>query len=102
MTTVLPKDVKNFKYDKNIWVTDHNSVIGLATALRLSLIQIANTKMAAVSKNEKMEVLYGYLTGVEFKQRVKSVENRPSPLKWILALGTIQALLNGANWWMMQ
>src|SRR3954463_16293548 len=31
------------------------------------------TKMAAIGKNEKMEVLYGYLTGAEFKQRVEAI-----------------------------
>lgn len=30
-------------------------------------------RAAAVGKNEKMEVVYGYLTGTEFKQRVEAI-----------------------------
>lgn len=48
-------------------------MVGLATALRMNLIQIATTKLAAVGKNEKMEILYGYLAGPEFRQRVEAI-----------------------------
>lgn len=73
MTTTLPKEVKNFASLNGIWITDHASIVGLATALRLSLTQVANTKMAAVGKNEKMEVLYNYLSGPEFRQKIEAM-----------------------------
>ena len=47
--------------------------LNLAAALRLQLAEVAMTNMAAIGKNEKMEVLYGYLTGAEFKQRVEAI-----------------------------
>jgi hypothetical protein len=31
------------------------------------------TKLAAVGKNEKMEILYRYLSGSEFRQRVEAI-----------------------------
>lgn len=73
MTTVLPKGVANFAFTNDVWITDFNSTIGLATALRLSLIEVAMSKLAAVGKNEKMEFLYEYLSGPEFKQRVQAI-----------------------------
>jgi len=50
MSTTLPKEVKNFASLNGIWITDNASIASLATALRLSLTQVANTKMAAVGK----------------------------------------------------
>jgi hypothetical protein len=37
------------------------------------LIEISMTRAAAICKNEKMEVLYNYLSGSEFKQRVEAI-----------------------------
>ena len=73
MTTVLPKDVNSFAYIGGIWVTDYGSIIGLTTALRINLIQVASTRLATVGKNEKIEVLYNYLCGPEFRQKVEAI-----------------------------
>jgi hypothetical protein len=73
MTTTLPKDVNNFAYINGVWVTNYSSAIGLATALRLNLIQIAATRISAIGKHGKMEVIYNYLTGQEFRQRVEAI-----------------------------
>jgi len=45
----------------------------LAFALRSQLIEVGMTKLAAVGKNEKMEILYRYLSGSEFRQRVEAI-----------------------------
>jgi hypothetical protein len=41
--------------------------------LRLQLIQIAATKCSLIGKNEKMEVIWNYLHGTAFKQRVEVI-----------------------------
>lgn len=73
MTTTLPKDVDNFSYINGAWVTDYASILGLATALRLNLIQVATMKLAAEGKDSKMEVLYTYLSGPKFVQKVDAI-----------------------------
>ncbi|MDI6766125.1 MAG: DUF2130 domain-containing protein [Bacteroidota bacterium] len=73
VTTVLPKEINRFGYYDGIWVTDFPSTIGLAMALRENLIQIAFARTALVGKNEKMELIYNYLTGSEFAQRVQGI-----------------------------
>lgn len=73
VSTVLPKTLKTFGVYQGIWVSDVTSVIGLAIALRTSLIQVAVVKQSTVGKNEKMEVLFNYLSGVEFKQRIEAI-----------------------------
>jgi len=72
-TTALPKEVNSFGYINGVWVTNPTLAVCLAIALRMNLIQVANAKMAAVGKGEKMEVLYNYLSGKEFGQRVEAI-----------------------------
>ena len=73
LTTVLPKDVRSFAHINGIWVTDYSSMVELATAIRMGLIEVAKTKQAAVGKKEKMEVVYNYLSGSDFKQKVEAI-----------------------------
>lgn len=73
VSTVLPEDVKTFIFRDGVWISGVPTVIGLAMALRTNLIQLAMAKLASVGKNEKMEVLYNYLTGTEFQHRVEAI-----------------------------
>lgn len=73
VTSVLPREINRFGYYDGIWVTDFPSTIGLAMALRENLIQIAFARTALVGKNEKMELIYNYLTGSDFAQRVQGI-----------------------------
>lgn len=73
VTTALPKEVNNFEQINGIWVTNFPLAICLAGPLRITLIQVANAKLSEVGKYEKMEVLYGYLSGPEFRQKVEAI-----------------------------
>lgn len=73
MTSVLPKDIKNFANIEGVWVTDFASVLGLINALRITLIQVFAVKQASVGKGEKMELLYNYLSGPEFRHKVEAI-----------------------------
>lgn len=73
VTSVLPKGINHFGSLDGVWVTDFQSVVGLATALRANLIQVYQARNALVGKNEKMEVIYKYLSGSEFRQRVEAI-----------------------------
>lgn len=73
MTEVLPKDVQQFEQTNGVWITDISSAINLAIALRSGMIQVARERESQVGKQEKMEVVYNYLTGPEFKNRVEAI-----------------------------
>lgn len=73
MSTSLPKEVRSFGLLKGVWVTDYASAVNLAIALRMGLIDVANTKQSAVGKHEKMEAVYAYLSGKEFKQKIEAI-----------------------------
>jgi len=73
VTDALPKDCANFGHRGGVWVAGPSCAIGLATALRVHLIEIAQTKSSAIGKNEKMEVMFRYLAGAEFRQRIEAI-----------------------------
>src|SRR3972149_1698074 len=73
VSVVLPEDVKGFLFRDGVWICDIKLAVALATALRINLESLTREKAISVGKNEKMEVLYSYLTGVEFKQRVEAI-----------------------------
>lgn len=85
-TTALPKDFKSrFGLQDGVWITDFTHAVALATSLRENIIQLNSIRMASVSKEEKLEVIYQYLTGVEFKHRVEAI---------VEAFGVMQEELN--------
>ncbi|MBI2124112.1 MAG: DUF2130 domain-containing protein [Candidatus Wildermuthbacteria bacterium] len=72
VTETLPKDISSFGLRNEVWITKPAFVFGVANLLRSSLIRVAQIKLATESKDEKMEVLFRYLTGPEFTQRVQA------------------------------
>lgn len=73
VSSTLPKGLNRFGDIDRVWVTDFQSAIGLATVLRTGLIQVAQARSALVGKSEKMDLIYNYLSGPEFRQRVEAI-----------------------------
>ncbi len=73
ISEVVPEEIESAKFYKNIWVVKRSFVLGLAYSLRLSIIQIAMAKRASEGKQDKMDILYTYLSGTEFRQRVEAI-----------------------------
>lgn len=73
ITAILPPDMTTAGFRNNIWVTKRDFVLPLADTLRAKLIQLHYAKNSVVGKNEKMEILYTYLSGTEFKHRVEAI-----------------------------
>lgn len=70
---VLPSDINNFGLLEGVWITEIKYILGLATALRENLKSTALVKMANEGKSDKAEMVFNYLTGTQFKQRVESI-----------------------------
>jgi len=73
VTQVMPQGIKNFGLKEGIWVVDYKTVTGAAIALRNNLIELFSLRSANKGKEEKKEILWNYLTSVEFKQRVEAI-----------------------------
>jgi hypothetical protein len=73
VTQVLPKCVDAFDFIDGVWVTDFRCAIPVAMTLRHSLIEIAAARQATDGQQTKMELIYHYLTGQRFRQRVQAI-----------------------------
>jgi len=73
VSNILPKDIKYFGFYHGVWVCQIDSVLSLTAVLRHSLITIQGIKNSVVGKEEKKEILWRYLTSVEFQQRLLAI-----------------------------
>ncbi|MBF0215933.1 MAG: DUF2130 domain-containing protein [Candidatus Omnitrophica bacterium] len=69
----LPKGMSQFRVIDGVWVAALSSSLSLALALRVVLTQVARERQLETGKKEKMELVYNYLTGVEFRNRVEAI-----------------------------
>jgi hypothetical protein len=73
VTSTLPSGAEAISNRDGVWVCDMNLAISIATILRGQILLVAREKASSVGKNEKMEMIYGYLSGVEFRQRIEAI-----------------------------
>jgi hypothetical protein len=75
-----PKDVKR-SASGGVWVADPKVALPVAMSLRQSLIEVATARQASEGQQTKMEMVYGYLTGPRFRQRVQAIVEAFSSMK---------------------
>lgn len=73
ISQVLPAGVKNFTQKDGVWIGNFDSILGLGLLLRSTIIELASIKSSVVNKHEKKEILWNYLTSVEFRQRLEAM-----------------------------
>ncbi len=73
VTAVLPKEVDKFGLYKGVWVVDWAYVLPIALMLRSQILSLSELRGSLVSKDEKIEVLYHYLTSPKFKDKVENI-----------------------------
>ena len=70
---ILPKDVETFEMVEGVWVTHPRAALPLAMVLRQSLLEIATARQASEGQQTETEMVYQYLTGPRFRQRVEAI-----------------------------
>lgn len=73
VSEALPPGFHHFRQINGVWVTDIPSALSLALALRMALIQTANAKEVESGKDDKKDLIYRYVTGPEFRNRVTAI-----------------------------
>lgn len=81
VTTDLPEWIKYFWFYKDIYVTDWEHIEVLTQILREQIISMDKLKNSLVWKDEKMEVIYNYLTSTEFRDKIQNVVEAFSTMK---------------------
>ena len=70
VSQVLPKGVETFEMVDGVWVTHPRAAVPVAMILRQSLLEIAIARQSSEGQQTKTEMIYQYLTGPRFRQRV--------------------------------
>lgn len=73
VSEALPKDVSTFDSIDGVLVVALSSVIPVAMVMRQQLIEVTNARLAGEGQQTKMELVYQYLTGPTFRQRVEAI-----------------------------
>jgi hypothetical protein len=73
VTHVYPKDMNCFGERDGVWICSFAEVVALTMALRHTITRVAETQKAEENKGEKMQMLYSYLTGLEFRQQIETI-----------------------------
>lgn len=69
----LPKETEAFELIDDVWVTHPRTMIAVACVLRHSLVEIETARRASEGQQTKAEMVYQYLSGARFRQRVQAI-----------------------------
>lgn len=81
VSSALPKGVETFDLIDDVWVAEPRFAIPLAIALRESLINLAGSRQVQEGQQTKMELVYKYLTGPQFRHRIDAIVERFSDMR---------------------
>lgn len=86
VSVALPGEIREFGRVNGVWVASLNAWPALALALREQLVAVAFARATSEGRQEKMALLYDYLSGEAFHQRVEAI---------VEAFTAMQTQLNG-------
>lgn len=73
VSQVFPKDMEKFGEKDGIWICGFNEVSSVAYLLRNGIIKIHEAQKSQENKGDKMQMLYDYLTGNEFRGQMEAI-----------------------------
>lgn len=73
VSVVMPEGVETFGEHDGVWVTLPRYAVALASVVRQGLLATAQAERRREGQAEKTELLYDYLTGTGFRQRVEAL-----------------------------
>ena len=73
VSNALPADIETLGEMDGVWIASPRCALGLAAVLRDSILRLTASKKALEGRQGKMELLYAYLTGAEFRQRIEGL-----------------------------
>jgi hypothetical protein len=77
----MPKDIALFEQLDGVWVSSLSCILPVASALRISLIELANARRSSEGQATKAQQMYSYLTGPRFKHRVECIAEKFTELR---------------------
>jgi hypothetical protein len=73
VSQVFPKDMDKFGEKDGVWLCNFSEVASVSSLLRNSIVKIHEAQKSQENKGDKMQMLYNYLTGNEFRGQMESI-----------------------------
>ncbi len=73
VTQAMPKGVESFDLVEGVWIAHPKVSLSLATMIRQTLIEVNTARQSSQGQQTKTEMIYQYLTGPRFRQRVEAI-----------------------------
>jgi hypothetical protein len=73
VSQALPKGIESFDVVDGVWITHPRAVLPVATILRHMLLQVRMARQVSEGQQTKTEMIYQYLTGPRFRQRLEAI-----------------------------
>lgn len=73
VTSAMPEGQDQYHLRDGVWICRMSEVRALSAALRYALLRIAETVQLQHGRESKMELLYNYLTGPEFRNQMTAI-----------------------------
>lgn len=73
VTEVMPADADRVECINGVWVTDYHCYPAVAKLLRDGILHVDQAISSQHNKGEKMEMLYQFLTGSEFRMHIEAI-----------------------------
>ncbi len=73
VTEVLPKEIEVFGLHEGVWVTTTRTAVPVAVCLRQLLLDVSTAQKANEGLETKEALVYQYLTGPRFRQRMLAI-----------------------------
>jgi hypothetical protein len=97
VTEELPKELTRFGLVDGIWVCSFSEFKSVSLLMRHTMIRIGEVISSQDNKGDKMKLLYEYLTGNEFRQRVDAIREAFEQMNNDLQKEKAQAIANFAK-----
>lgn len=73
VSDILPKGIQDFGLYEGVWTVRPSHAVVLGVALRHGIITTADARQGAIGKETKMERLYAYMIGQEFRATLEGI-----------------------------
>ena len=73
VSTALPNGITHCGERDGVWITSPAFAPTLASLLRQQLTQVAQARVAMEGQHEKSALVYDYMTGPQFRQRIQAI-----------------------------
>jgi hypothetical protein len=73
VSSALPESIPYFGEISGVWISSWPCARSAAVALRRVLIESSQARLATEGQHGKMELVYGYLSGPEFRNRIRGL-----------------------------